>query len=277
MMQRRSALNGAVTSSISCLLLLLVCFMLTACSGDSSDEEEAPLPQLKEALEGELDALIQGTQSDAARIGEDLPFSGPETDEVLTRLADQMDVIDALTLDSNGIVLAVKPDQYQNLVSTALVDAAWIDDVRDRHEPLLSDVFTALEGVQAVALEYPRHADGVYSGSVSLLIDHINLFDRAAAPVIAGTKYKMVLLQPDGTVLWDSNTALIGLNVLTAPQFQQIPEWIRQTQDVIAAEEGSAEYSFTAGDDGEEALHRAAWTTIRRAGAEWRLVLFWED
>lgn len=248
--------------------------ILAACSGSSSGEEEAVLGQLKDTIETELDTLIENSQGPAERIGA-TSLSGAETDSLLTELAAQQDVIDALSYNEQGVVEAVKPDEYSSLISDQLNDGDWLEMINNRYEPLLTDLFTATGGVQAIALEYPFHTGDTFTGSVSLLLDSYSLFRRASDAVLTGTKYTMTIQQLDGVVLWDTEQGQVGINILTDPGYQAYPDVIRQVNEVIASEEGSGHYVY--GNSEFQVQQSLIWTTVKRAGAEWRLVVFWID
>ena len=267
-MKQLTALAVAAGMTFSCL-------SLTACGGSNSSDDEM-LMRTKDAVDAELEALLAGTQGDADLAAE-LPLAGPEMDEVLGRLAAQSDVIDVLTFDGEGVVQAVKPDRYRNLIATSIISQEQTDLLRDRYEPLLSNVFTAVEGKQAITLQYPIHQAGAYAGTLSLLINHQALFDRASQSTLAGSKYKMTLQQLDGVVLWDSDPSQIGRNVLSDPEFENYPDLQRLVREVIASEEGSGHYLFRSSDSAEAVRKDCTWTTVRHAGAEWRLALFWQE
>jgi hypothetical protein len=152
-----------------------------------------------------------------------------------------------------------------------------VASIIEEHQPALSELFLAVEGFPALDLEWPLLGeDETFLGSLSLLLDHVTLFESATAAVIGATRYSLTIQQLDGTILYDADPSQVGRNVLTDPEFQSYPDLIRQVQDTIEAESGSGSYTFTKPGSNELVSKSCQWTTIYRFGAQWRVVIFWE-
>jgi len=181
-------------------------------------------------------------------------------------------------VNPDGFIVAVEPAEYRSAEGADISGQPQVAFIREHHQPVLSDLFLAVEGFPALDFEWPLSGEGgAYLGALSLLFDHVRRFSAATAPVVAGTRYSVTIQQLDGTILYDADPAQVGKNVFTDPEFQAYPDLIRQVREVVAAESGSGRYSFRTPGSDQPIYKRCRWTTIRRYEAEWRLAVFWSE
>ncbi|MCD8491696.1 MAG: cache domain-containing protein [Geovibrio sp.] len=72
--------------------------------------------------------------------------------------------------DENGIIIYTFPERPE-LVGTRIADQAHVKKMLKSREPLLSDVFTALQGYQTVTLNIPVFDGAVFKGVLAALVD----------------------------------------------------------------------------------------------------------
>ena len=259
--------------------LLIVAVLLVSACGDSHDstidDGASALNATKARLEKEIDELIAKASPTAERFTA-LPLSGTEADRELAKAARLSHVIDVVTLNDQASVQAVQPEEYSEILGTVLADQEHINMLRSLGIPLLSNYFLALEGVPAIALEFPLQSESTYKGSVSFLIDHVGWFSDIAQSILRDSGYGMSMQQLDGVVLWDTDATQIGMNVFTDEKFADNGDWVRQVHEIVASEEGTGSYVW-ASESAEPIQSSCTWSTIRRANAEWRLVIYWEQ
>jgi hypothetical protein len=261
------------------LLTIFGLLTLVACDGwpdPALTSGRAALSAMQDGVESGLDNLMAEAQPTVdGFVG--LPLAGADADQKLTALAKLPHIVDALTLDAQAIVQAIQPAQYDSLLGETLNDQPHIAAMSAMTTPRLSNFFLALEGVPSIAVEFPLHtSDSSYQGSVSLLIDHVAWFAEIADAALGGTPFGADLLQPDGVVLWDQDPSLIGKNVFTDPTFQNNSDFVRQAHDIVGTEQGTGSYVWSP-DSATSVPESCVWTTIRRANAEWRLMVWWSQ
>ena len=268
-----------MTRKLSVIVAVVALFCMACCGGthnSSVDSGSAALSAMQNGVESGLDDLIAEAQPHVDKFLS-LPLAGEDADQELSALAGLPQIVDALTLDDQAVVKAIQPVKYNSLIGETLNDQAHIAVMRSVSSPLLSNYFVALEGRPSIAVEFPLHtSETAYKGSVSLLIDHLKWFDEIADSVLSGTPYGAELIQLDGVVLWDTDSSLIGKNVFTDPSIQHNSDFVRQVGDIASAEQGAGNFLW-APDATTSAQESCVWSTIKRANAEWRLVVWWNQ
>ena len=272
-----SLLGEKMVKKASIFVATFALLIVAGCGGSDGSSIKSgsdALTAMKNGVESGIDDLISDAQPHVDNFIS-LPLSGTDADQELAELADIPQIIDALTLDDKAVVKAIQPAKYNSLIGELLNDQAHIEMMRGLSTPLLSNFFLALDGVPSIAMEFPLHSSGsIYKGSVSLLIDHVNWFGEIANSTLGGTPYGVDLIQLDGVMLWNADSNLIGKNVFTDPSFQHNSDFIRQVHETVGMEQGSGNYTWSP-DATTSVKQSCVWSTIKRANAEWRLMVWW--
>jgi hypothetical protein len=79
-------------------------------------------------------------------------------------------------LDENGVIVCNYP--INSSVGTNISDQKHVRELLKEHKPIVSDVFRAAEGFEAVALHVPVFRGAVFKGSIGILIDFKSLAKR---------------------------------------------------------------------------------------------------
>ena len=206
-----------------------------------------------------------------------LGLNGTEVRQVLKGAKDNMTyAVDTLTMDKNGVIVATYPSDYESSEGTNISDQPHIVKVLKYKVPVMSEVFTTVEGFVAAAMHIPVFdLNGTFIGTVCATINVQGLIDDIAAEELSGTTLQFLCLQTDGMEVYDTDEAQIGLNVFTDPVYNNYTEMKTFIRDkVIAESEGYGTYHFNRSLASNEIVNKQAyWSTFGLYGSEWRLVV----
>ena len=211
----------------------------------------------------------------------DTGLSGAEARNILNELAaDNLPVIDVCTADPTGKMITVAPDAYRNYEGTDTSAHAVTIKFNETRQPMLSQMFTAVEGMDAVVLIWPVLSEkGDFMGSVRALFKPETLFTGPFEDQFVwyyedwkDTPYSIDVMQLDGLNLYDSTGNDTGKNLFTDPELQQYTELIALGDQIVAEEHGRGSYTITDRETGQMAKKQAYWSTVKLHDTAWRIV-----
>ncbi|BAF60544.1 hydrolases of the alpha/beta superfamily [Pelotomaculum thermopropionicum SI] len=234
----------------------------------------APVLELQRDVQNELDRMdrdLAAAAGELARTGLD----GEEARRILSGLAARYPyVADASTVDKNGKIAAVEPAAYHEFAGSDISGQEQVERLRETGRPVISSVFTAVEGFPALDLERPVfNRQNELTGSVSLLIRPELLFASFAVPELQGQRPEMMAVQKDGYIVYDSDSSQIGRNVFTDPFYQDYTGLPALTRRTVADRAGVGTYAPPDQPSQKQVVKRSVWTTLGLHGTEWRLVV----
>ncbi|MFA5078660.1 MAG: PDC sensor domain-containing protein [Dehalococcoidia bacterium] len=267
--------------SLVLFFVIIISVVVTAagCAGPVKN-----IKQMKSATEN-LQSIIQSrllnldnAVEDAAEKIAKSGLQGEETRGILNGLCRKYPYLtDCSTSDTQGRMITVAPEAYRRYegTETATTDASrqFFADFAQNRKPMLSNVFRAVEGIDAVVLVRPVISEnGELLGMVSALFKPGDLLDSTIAPAAEVRAMKVNVAQTDGLTIYCSNGLETGRNLLTDPRYVNYPELEAMGKKMVAQQTGSAEYTYTSDATGQPVKKTAVWTTIVLHGTEWRLV-----
>ena len=142
----------------------------TAGTNMSTSEPPPVLSSLQRLVQEELD-LLDDNLSIAAESLAVTGLQGPEARRVLNTVSQEsIYVIDCIAVDLDGVMVTVEPDAYRGSEGSNISDQKHTIEIHQTHQPVLSQTFPAVEGFDAVVLEWPiSSAGGDMIGSVNAL------------------------------------------------------------------------------------------------------------
>ncbi|MCX6001372.1 MAG: hypothetical protein NTY79_02365, partial [Chloroflexi bacterium] len=158
---------------------------------------------------------------------------------------------------------------------TATTEASkkFLAGLNENKQPVLSHIFGAVEGIDAVVLVWPVVTEkGELLGVVGALFKPGSLMDETIAPQAKVVALKVNIMQLDGMVIYCSTGTETGKNVLTDPSYKNYPELIAQAEKIAAQKTGMGGYMYPDAATGKPVKKTIYWTTIGLHGTEWRLV-----
>jgi hypothetical protein len=171
----------------------------------------------------------------------------------------------------------VAPEEYRRYegTDTATTDATkkFFAQLSEKKTPVLSNIFRAVEGPDAVVLVWPVVTEkGELLGFVSALFKPGDLLEGTIAPAAETRAMKVNVMQLDGMVIYCSTGTETGKNVLTDPSYKNYPELIAQAEKIAAQKTGTGSYMYPDAATGQPVKKTAFWTTVGLHGTQWRLV-----
>jgi TRAP-type mannitol/chloroaromatic compound transport system substrate-binding protein len=232
------------------------------------------LARVNQNLTAEMTRLQHDMASAAEKLaGPDL--AGKEARDLLSALLpDRPFVIDAYTIDRNGRIVALEPAGYRHFEGSDLSQEEQLTSAFRTQQPVLSSVFRADEGFEAVELIYPvLSSTGGLKGAVGAFIKPEVLLGDIITSAVKDTDYTIWAMQTDGRIVYDIDPQEIGRNLFVDPLYQPFPQLIALGKEISVAKSGSGQYQFL--DTGmQKTVNKAAeWITFEMQGTEWRLVL----
>ncbi len=183
-------------------------------------------------------------------------------------------VIDCVTVSPAGRIVAVEPAVYQKHEGADISAQPQVKALITDKKPVTSEVFRAVEGMEAVDMEYPvLGKDGALLGSVSILFNPGTLIGAVVWPILKGTPLDAWVAQKNGCILYDPDVEEIGLNILCDPAYAKQPEIVEFFKLASSREKGQASYAVKVAGKKAEVFVEAGWVTVWSHGVAWKLVV----
>jgi basic membrane protein A len=229
-------------------------------------------------LQVEITSVLNKLDGDLKQSAEKLSGTGLEGDHargVLKRLYGANPyIIDCETVSNQGIMLVVEPPAHRGSEGADISAQAHMVRLFKTQKPVLSGSFRSVEGPNAVVIHHPVFLPGHrFAGSVSALFAPEHLLSGIIGHVSSNLPVDIFLMQTDGLMIYDMDTAQIGRNVFDDPMYQPFPELIALARKVAAANEGTGVYRFHQKGAKAPLAKAAYWKTVALHGVKWRLVI----
>ena len=99
----------------------------------------------------------------------------------------------------------MEPSPYRHFEGTDISAQEQVRGVIAEHKPVMSSVFKAIDGFEAVDVEYRvLNSQGEYTGSVSLFFKPETFFAEILPPLIKGIPVGIWVMEKGGRILYDS-------------------------------------------------------------------------
>jgi branched-chain amino acid transport system substrate-binding protein len=240
--------------------------------GPSEAETEADLiwrlVQAADSVGSDL-AEIDQALLDASLGLSETGIEGPDAREVLGDLAGLGPwAVDCITVDLNGTIVEVVPEEYQEVRGTSIKDQEHIERLLSTKRPVGLAYIMSVEGFRAMDFASPIFdEEGRLIGAVTVLVNSTELFGTALDPYQPGGRANIWAMTPDGTVIYDINAEEIGRNTFTDPLFQPFSDLLAVAERVKMERSGKGSYEIF------ETAKEVFWTTVDYQGEEVRLLL----
>jgi hypothetical protein len=262
-------------SLITALALSLILMLSYGCAAPTKQELQlkTATEQIQTAAQTELNKLDLDLSNAAVGLSR-TGLSGTETRSILNGLATKYPfIIDTCTTDIAGKMVTVAPDAFSSYEGSDISQQDVTIKFNETKKPLLSQMFTAVEGMDAVVITWPiLSQNGDFIGSLSALFKPETLLAAASEPTLRGTDISLNVIQLDGLNIYDSGLADTGKNLFTDPEFQSYSELIALGHTMDDKQSGYGSYTFIYHPTGQTMKKMAYWATVGLHGTEWRLV-----
>ena len=154
--------------------------------------------------------------------------------------ANQEEIKSITRLDERGVIVYNFP--ISNSVGTDISDQKHIREMLREHKPVVSDVFKAVEGFDAVALHVPVFKGSEFKGTIGILINFQSLAKRYLDVIKIGETGHAWVVSRDGTRLYTPVPGFTGKSV--SETIKGFPSLHIMVNDMLKGHEGTATYIF---------------------------------
>ncbi|MDD1772892.1 MAG: cache domain-containing protein [Methanomassiliicoccales archaeon] len=231
------------------------------------------LSKAQMAVQGQIkkvDALVSNVSMNISTLG----LNGTQVRaKLIAALESNAYILDIITYDINGMVMAAEPEACRSLEGTNLSAQETVVKLLTTKMPVMSEVFSSTEGETGAVFAAPVFdADGQFIGAVSALFSASALMNGTLPHLLEGTEFAFFCAQLDGTDIYDTDTAQIGMNLIT--DYVDYPEVQDIGRRLVNESTGHGTYSYliSLGDD-TVVDKECYWTTVGSHGITWRLII----
>lgn len=260
------------------LRMALACGLILAnvscATGGGSPGHARRLGEAQTAVQDALDSMDARLRQAAKELA-DTGLTGDEAQDILRGLCGAGPwVIDCCTVDAEGTIVAVEPARHADAVGADISGQEQVTRLHETKAPVMSRLFMAVEGVEAIDLEAPMLSpDGALLGSVSILYRPDVLAQQALDGLILPEGWECWVVEPTGRMLYppppaapDGGSGEHGPTV-RAPGLAALGNFMRTMP------EGECTYRFRRIGGGPPIEKYAYWATVDLHGTQWRIVL----
>ncbi len=182
------------------------------------------------------------------------------------------DQINAITVtDAAGTIVFTHPDGES--IGRDISYQRHVKEIMRRHAPVVSDVFRAIQGYDAVALHVPLFSGGDYRGSLAITINFQLLAKRFFEVIRVGETGYAWVLSRDGTELYCPVPGHTGRSVFETNR--AFPSVVALARVMLAGGSGEATYLYdaVAGRRTPTAMKYATYMPIRLGSTFWSVAV----
>lgn len=266
-------------SLLACIGAILLITVISGCAAPvkNAKELQRATENLQKISQSKLSNLNNAVSDAAQKIAKS-GLQSEETREILNGLCKKYPyLIDFNASDPTGKMITVAPEEYRRFegTETARTEASkqFFRDFNASRKPMLSSVFRAVEGFDAVVLVWPVITEqNEVLGSVSALFKPESLLDSSIKPQTKVRAIKVNVLQTDGLCIYCSNGTETGKNLFTDAVYKPYPELIAQGAIIVAQKSGDCTFTYPSVTTGQPVKKTACWTSMGLHGTEWRIL-----
>jgi hypothetical protein len=253
--------------------------MVAGCAGPVKNEKQlqSATENLQSIVQYKLSNLDNAISYAAGKIAKS-GLQGEETRGILDGLCKKYPyLLDCSTADPQGKMITVAPEGYRHYegTDTATTEASkkFLAGLSENKTPVLSDVFMAVDGADAIVLVWPVVTKKVeLLGVICAMFKPESLMDEIIAPQARVEALKVNVMQLDGMVIYCTTGTETGKNVITDPSYKDYPDLIAQAEKIAARKTGTGGYIYPDEATGKLVKKTIYWTSIGLHGTEWRIV-----
>jgi PAS domain S-box-containing protein len=183
------------------------------------------------------------------------------------------DVIQAITrVNEHGHITYTFPFN-QKAIGTDISYQNHVKSVIETQKPVVSDVFTAVQGFQAVAFHQPVFEDNIFKGSLALLIPFHRLAKEYLGSIKIGEEGYAWVISQKGVELFCPVPGHVGKTV--AETSGRFPSVIAMAEEMMKGNTGATTYTYDKirGKDIEQVTKHAVYYPINLGNTLWSIVV----
>jgi hypothetical protein len=278
----RSDLSSALLSAACIVLAIALVFSLSSNAGLREERDDAGHEQFAYDIllsaQAKLADELWSISSEVMKASSEMrgrSLGSENASEVLAHLADSNRfIVNTVAMNVSGYLVNAYPDSYDYVVGQYVGDHQATVEMMVFGKPVLSDVFSAVEGFEAAVIAYPVFdMNGTMTGSVTALIRTDSMMVDLFQGLLVESGLGLMVEQLDGRILYDTDDLQIGRFTFDDPLYQQSPSLLDLAEKVSTHYSGRGEYSFTTETGTFE--KKAIWTSVTLHERSWRVLVYW--
>ncbi len=164
-------------------------------------------------------------------------------------------------------MVAVQPDEYSSTIGQNVGEQKWLNTNPDGAiTPMMTPFIPLIENCSGIAMAAPIfNVNKEMIGVVSVIFNPQQLLDASIKAVTTDPQYEFTVMQLNGLMMFDSNSAAQGQNFFASTDNTEI---LNIGHQIVKDSSGYSTYSTGSGQQ-----KQSYWTTIGSYGGEWRLII----
>lgn len=143
--------------------------------------------------------------------------------------------------DKTGKIIYTTP-YHESSIGADISKQKHMIQILSDYKPVVSDVFNAVQGFQAIVIHYPVFKDGEFDGTIAFLLDFRQIAKKILDEIKIGSSGYAWMLSRDGIELYCPVPGHVGKSINeTAHGF---PELQNLADKMLSGEEGLTTYSY---------------------------------
>ncbi|MEW6288361.1 MAG: PAS domain S-box protein [Thermodesulfobacteriota bacterium] len=194
---------------------------------------------------------------------DDIIRMGPEGEELMRKYyaKNGKDILAITRVDGTGRIIYTEP-YNSKAIGADISSQPHVARIMQTHAPVISDVFTAVQGHRCIAYHVPVMAGAVYEGSIAILIPFSRMADESLAAINTRESGHILMIGRDGIVLYADHPEQIG--EMSIELYRQSPSALALIRQMMEGGEGRASLSFATGKAaGRGEVSHAVYSPIR--------------
>lgn len=144
-------------------------------------------------------------------------------------------------VDAKGRIIYTIPDD-QKVIERDISSQKHVREVMTTLKPVVSDVFTAVQGYPGVALHVPVFKEKIFQGTIAILIDFQSLAGRYLEVIKIGKTGYAWMISRDGTELYCPVPGHTGKSVFETSK--DSPSVVAMAREMVKGRQGITTYTF---------------------------------
>jgi signal transduction histidine kinase/ActR/RegA family two-component response regulator len=175
-------------------------------------------------------------------------------------------------VDASGKIIYTYPE-IPGAIGSDISKQKHIREIVLTHKPVLSDVFTSVQGYDTVALHVPVFRNKAFAGSLAITVNFQALAQRYLEGIKVGDTGYAWMISRDGTELYCPVPGHTGKSVFE--NARDFPSILAMAEDMLRGNQGTAVYYFdqVGGSHLEPIKKHAVYMPIRIADTFWSIAI----
>ncbi len=223
--------------------------------------------QAARGIEGFFDFYLRSL-TDLSQITDIIQFNKNGVSILQSFYRNHSDAVRAVTrLDKDGRIVHTVPFDPA-VIGKDISGQQHVKTILQQRKPVVSDVFTAVQGYQAVACHVPIFADRTFQGTLAVLIPFDKISQAYLENIRIGNSGYAWVISQAGVVLFDPHPDRIGQSVFEV--YRTVPDILDMAEKMVQRRQGTATFTET----GPPAIRKqAAYLPVRLGNTFWSIVV----